>query len=686
MAERLWWQKQMRMVQYNLQSKDTPLMDAVKIAEETRVMGANVAVINVTGGGAAFYRSDVPFHHAHDFLPEGRDILTELIEECHKRDIKVVARWMLSAFEEDVYFQRPQWVRRKPDGSPFMLGNDRPGLWRRLYAACPNSGFQLDEVGIPAFRETLERYDIDGVFGVGGFSGACWCETCKKLYRDRYGKEMSADKKDLEPDFWPHRMDEQLKKYRVIMDELMPNKPFIRYYWPFDLDLGIEMGRIPADNIDVNAKQCNVLCTEAQNVLSLGVKKLPEWATPALRMKMGRTIKDYPPPVGIIHACPGMDWRHACLPVAEFMYWAAQIPANGGSYWTTFTGFNDTVTDKRMIRAVEAFNKMTNRIVEDMDGAQSAVEVLLLSDGGPYVQGWAEALFCQHIDFDMLAHYQFSYDRIKDYNVVIVPKQFKYPAGAEEAFARFVSDGGRLIVEGTSEKELAPVIGLLNTNGPVVSSEELAAAYITIEGTAGDIQERLQGSGYLPLRGKVGLYQPAQGADVLLTWVPPFSPVEFAGLPPERASLPAAHTDVPLCAVHSLGLGKVMFISFELSLLVRDYGLQDHYDLLGALVDRMLDKDKVFYLNAPQRVMMTVFGKGGKRMVHLVNGIGQRPLQDTIPCHDIQLGVKLGGRQFKGVTSRIAGLALRTVITDDMLTIHIPRLDVWDMLLIEFAQ
>jgi hypothetical protein len=262
---------------------------------------------------------------------------------------------------------------------------------------------------------------------------------------------------------------------------------------------------------------------------------------------MGRTIKNYPPPVGIIHACPGMDWRHACLPKAEFLYWAAQIPANGGSYWTTFTGFNDTVTDKRMIRTVEDFNKMTEKVVDDMDGAQSAVEVMLLSDGGPYVQGWAEALFTQHIDFDMLAHYQFSYDRIKDYKVVIAPKQFKYPAGADEALSAFVHAGGRLIVEGTSEKELAPVLGLLGVHGSVVSSEDLAAAYISIEQKAGDIQERLGESGYLPLRGKVGFYAPAKDAAVLLTWVPPFSPVEFAGLPPERASLPAAHTDVPLC-------------------------------------------------------------------------------------------------------------------------------------------
>ena len=685
MNELLWWQRQMRMVQYNLQNKDTPLMDAAKIAQETLDMGADVAVVNVTGGGAAYYRSDVPMHDAHGFLPEGRDVLKELIDECHARGIKVVARWMLSAFEEDVYYKRPQWARRNPDGSPVMLGNDRPGLWKRLYAACPNSGFQLDEVGVPAFRETLERYDVDGVFGVGGFSGMCWCDTCKKLYRERYGREMPSEAKLVEREFHIGYMADQLAKYRVVMDELMPGKPFIRYYWPFDLDLGFEWARIPADNIDFNARQCNVLCTEAQDVLSLGIKKLPEWATPALRMKMGRTIKDFAPPVGIIHACPGMDWRHACLPRAEFLYWAAQIPANGGSYWTTFTGFNDTVTDKRFIGTVEQFNRMTEKIVGDMQGAESAVETLLLSDGGAHVQGWAEALFTQHIDFDMLAHYQFCYDRIKGYKVVIAPKGFQYPEGAAEVLERYAQSGGRLIVEGTGEKALEPVARILGIRDQVVESEQQAAAYILIEPGADDIAEKMGDCGYLPLRGRVGFYTPSEDVRALLTWVPPFCPPEFAGLPPERASLPVSRTDVPLCAERKLGEGTVTFISFELSMLVREYGLSDHYDLMGGIVERALGEDRTFSLDAPRRVMMTAFKKGNLRMAHLVNGVGARPLTDTVPCHDLVLKMKLNGAKVLSALSQIAGVPLETCVSGDTLEVKIPRLDAWDMIRIELA-
>ena len=50
-------------------------------------------------------------------------------------------------------------------------------------------------------------------------------------------------------------------------------------FWPFPLDIGVGFTE-PADNIDEIALQGNTLCTEAQDALSLGVLKLPEWITP----------------------------------------------------------------------------------------------------------------------------------------------------------------------------------------------------------------------------------------------------------------------------------------------------------------------------------------------------------------------------------------------------------------------
>ncbi|MGH0052273.1 MAG: hypothetical protein ACQ5SW_02645, partial [Sphaerochaetaceae bacterium] len=465
---------------------------------------------------------------------------------------------------------------------------------------------------------------------------------------------------------------------------MKPEMPYLRYYWPFDLDIGI--GEIlPADNIESVSEEGNTLCTEAQDILSLGVQRLPEWNTPALRMKMGRTIEAFPPPVGIIHTSPGMDWRHACMPEAEFLYWAAQIPANGGSYWTTFTGFSDTIPDKRMLRTIRTFNRMTEKIVDDMEGAESVCEVMLLSDGGISVQGWAEALMCAHIDFDMLAQYQLAFDRIQKYPVVIVPKGFAYEKDAKGIFENYVAGGGKLIVEGTVEAELTEVKDLLGVKDTIVCSEDLEATYLRVEQEGAEIQEKLGEVGLVPLRGKVGFCEPKEGTKVLATWVPPFATVATAGMPPERASLPVSHTDLPLCMVSEHEKGKVMFLPYEPSRLIREYALDDMYTMIRGYVEYMLGDDKKIILDAPKRIILSVFGKDHTLLLHLVNGIGQRPLQDTIPCHHLKAEIRLDGRKVKTVVSRIAGCSLNFSVENDVLSIDLERLDTWDMLLIEFS-
>ena len=71
MRNKPWWYKQQRIVQYNLQMKDTAQMDPEKIARETEEMGANVAVINAADS-VVWYQTKVPYQKINPYLPEGR--------------------------------------------------------------------------------------------------------------------------------------------------------------------------------------------------------------------------------------------------------------------------------------------------------------------------------------------------------------------------------------------------------------------------------------------------------------------------------------------------------------------------------------------------------------------------------------------------------------------------------------
>lgn len=680
--EKLWWKKQIRIIQYNLQMKDTPMMDAEKIARETEEMAGDAIVINVADS-VTWYPTEVKYVKVNEYLPKGEDLIERLLIEAHKRNIKVFARMMTTCMEEDIYHQKPQWAARRPDGSPVIMGKDRPGLWYALYQCCPNSGYWQD-VGIKLILEAFKKYDFDGLFGItGSFCFPCWCDKCKSMYMEKYGKQMPDDVMKYEPDWISSQGKNYYDKFAEAFSKIYPDKPSLRYYWPFDLDLGLGF-KMPADDIDLVSKEGNTLCTEAQDILSLGVTKLPEWNTPALRMKMGRTIEKFPPPVGIIHTCPGMDWRHSCMPEAEFMYWAAQIPANGGSYWTTFTGYPDTISDKRMLKAVGKLNGMIQKIVDDMEDAKSICEVMLLSDNDIYVQGWAEALMCAHIDFDMLAHYQLSYERIEKYAVVIIPKKFKYPAGSNAIFEKYVSKGGRLIVEGTVDADLSEVKNLLGISGSVVCSEDMTNAYLRIEQAGKEIQNIIGEADLIPLRGKVGFCEPCKETITIASWVPPFANIASSGIP-ERASLPVSRTDIPLCTVRDYKKGRVMFIAYEPSRLIKEYAISDMYTMIRGYVEYMLGSDKKITLYAPGRIIMTVFGKENKVMFHLVNGIGQRPLQDTIPCYNIKMEMILYGKNVRTVQSKIAQRKIDFEVEGDVLKLKLEYLETWDMILVEFS-
>src|SRR5689334_3945026 len=110
-----WWQRPLRVIQPNLQVRDTRLIDPEQLAEQMKSMGANTIVFNV-GGIYAWYPTQVPFHTVNEHLPATFDLLQAVIAECHKRDIRFVARFDFSKTEDSAYLSHPEWFARQASG------------------------------------------------------------------------------------------------------------------------------------------------------------------------------------------------------------------------------------------------------------------------------------------------------------------------------------------------------------------------------------------------------------------------------------------------------------------------------------------------------------------------------------------------------------------------------------------
>lgn len=681
--KKMWWQEPMRVLQYNLQVKDTQGMVPEKIAKETVELGSNVVVMNV-GGIYAWYRSRVPFHHINEYLPDdSRDLLRELIEAFHKENIRFVARFDFSIAEDKTYLNHPEWFSRTPDMQPIYRGEKRMGEWSLLLNTCALGGYRNEDVAVPVLKEVLENYDIDGIFLNAPHATACFCDRCRDQYWKRYHKELPDDALLFEPDWLSACMKENIGHMYKAIKSVKNEIPLILYYTPLT-GLSKSFGRFDRDNIYDRYATADLICTESQDVLSRGVHHIPVDIHPVIAMKSGQLPGRKKLPFGIIHSCPGMDWRHVGMPVTEYLPWMAQVPASGGVLWHSVTGYADTIADKRVLEAVREIDERVIRIESDMEDAQYLSQIGLLWDGSESACAWADILTRDHFQYDMIQDYSVSGEVLSQYSVVVVPDHYPLSSEVIGLLEKYTESGGKVLLESTDSREYTKYCRLLGVDKKASRGENLTASYLFFE-KEGAVLKKGMDTDKIEMRGYVAYVHPAAEAKVLATLIPPFAPYEVVGAPPERSSIPVKHTDIPLVLTHNVGKGSVTSLTFSLGLLAVEYQLGDHYDLAENLLDFLLGEEKELEVFAPHGVQVTAYRKDRDILIHLVNEVGKRPLMDQITISEVRLKLHRTGNQ--------KVMSVQSVIEDNPVTyedgeqdveIKLSNLKIWDMIRIHF--
>ncbi len=683
MAEKLWWHGPLRVIQDNLQVKDTPLMDPAVIACETREMNANALVINV-GGIYAWYPSKVKYHHINEYLPSDYDLLACLIEECHRYGVKLIARFDFSKTDDYVSQERPDWFIRRPDGSRVAYGQERPGNWSILYNTCINAGYRNHELAVPVLEEVLDGYEIDGIFLNAPNYEYCTCDLCRKKYFEIYHKPLPIEQAGLggEATYGHQKTPDSVEKsfpgicYRDNISNLYqavkrkrPDLPFILYYGIYN------------ERIQDRLLTADMICTEAQDVLSRGWKNgIPPLWYPSVVIKMGRTQPEgSPKPFGIIHSCPGMDWRHTGLPQAEYRPWLRMIPAAGGTLWHSITGFNRTVTDKRILQAVSDVNTEITMIGEAMDGAWDYSDALLLWNNQA-THGWAHLLTATQTLYDICNPDQLTPERLARYPMVILPDDYPLTAEIIAMLRTYAEDGGNLVIEGTTSGQLLPFAEMIGITDNIRTSEALTACYWQFEAEAGMLRRELQDSPILAYRGVTAYTHAVEGTRVLATLIPPFAPLNSVGSPPERASILVKHTDLPLCTMRSCGKGWVVLFTGRISELADTYRLADFYQIWTNLADMLLGEKRRLRMNFIPGIVANGFRTDRYVMIHMVNMVGQRPLAYNQSVTEFGFRISLPmGRQALSVEGPLHSADFTWLAENSAVTVNVKQLRLWEM-------
>lgn len=673
-----WNLDNLRIVQYNLQIKDTAQMVPEEIAESVERLHANAVVLNV-GGIYAWYPSKIKYHHINEYLPSDRPLLKEIIERCHERNIRVIGRFDFSKTDDVVYLNRPDWFVQDAEGQPLSFGSKRMGEWSLLMSTCINGGYRNEELAVPVLQEAVRELDMDGIFFNAPQMERCFCENCRRKYRKLYGQNLPENPALWDKEWSSLCLKDNMGLLQRAVKDVNPHMPTILYYGTYQNGKDSH-----AENLDFRYATADYVCTEAQDVLSSGLEHMPEIFRPTLTMKLGESVPGYPRPFGIIHSCPGMAWRHSGLPAAEYEFWMSQVPAAGGQLWHSLTGFDATIADRRLLPVAARMDQKAAAAAARMQGAVSGARVLLLWNGGVSDQGMVQAMMQGHIPFDVMDVWHPDAERMKGYDLVIVPDRFPVDEKLAGMLREYAGQGGSVFLEKTDADGLEYLNSLLGIEETAVRGRNLAAAYGFAEPEGGFLNEGLEGTSYIPVKGDVLYVRRAGDAKTCMTLVPPFAPLDGVGAPPERASMPVKHTDIPLILEHRIEKGRVISAFFGLSELIRTVGHADDQMVFENCVKRLLgEKWRLEAGELPAGVFVYHWKDGKKDWIHLVNGIGSRPLRSTYVCRELRFCMK-AAKEVLSVRSVLDGAAVEWSLCGDRLEICVSELKVWDMIEIEW--
>lgn len=422
-----WWKGYpWRMVQTNFREIDMDGINAEDFAQSLADMNATVVTLNA-GGILASYESRLPYHTVSKHL-SGSSLL-EIVEACHRKNIRVIARMDFSKIPSAVYEQHPDWAFRTADGGVIEQNG--------FVQTCQNSEYQQEKV-MEILTELLTTHPFDGVYcNMSGFVatdysgkiyGFCTCDRCKAGFKAAF-KLDAPTKMDMRDPVTMRYMGFQAcsgKKLRTKMNSV-----------------------IKAINPDIAVDKVDYLRTESHTDIGE-----PIWvysASSNSRQTVGMGLVSDNASADFM----GFRYRESSVSpgVMELRQW--QNLANSGAVSLFVMGRLDNHRDTSFVEGTKKvfdFHKANEKLLTKL---RNAAEVLLVSkaqqgrsDAESY--GWIRALSASHIPFAEIKSSGITEAALEGKKVVILADVKDMNADHAAVLDAFAAKGGIVVASGDS--------------------------------------------------------------------------------------------------------------------------------------------------------------------------------------------------------------------------------------------
>lgn len=653
-AEKWWAQAPLRIVELE---EGYPFEKKAALLSE---MGANMEHLTTftgTSPGTSFLYN----HHLFTGKAVDFDSLTDYLRQAHRKDIKVVIYYNVHAIASAYAHKHPEWQQIGEDGKPVEH------VYRIDSSFCINSPWR-EEV-FDTLRK-LSKYDIDGVFFDGPifFSNTCYCESCKKLFNARYGKEIGpktklasvrsgTDWKNL-IEFQSDSIVRFLKDSNAILKQANPELLF--YMNASTLGATWPTGR---DNRKIIGES-DVLGAEGGFLYGALTESIYKPGAVARLLETQAGGK----PTVIFNAAKQGPWALSTLAAGEISILYSQTITHQANVWLAVCDeprFH--IRETEVIKKYNAFIKKnpdaffktrsTARIalvwpqrasnyykgssvpLTDFTQAMGAQKAGNLSEA---FYGFYDGLSRNHLNFDVLDEAALEQD-LSQYDLMIFPNVPCLKKEEADRIRTFVSSGGHIIstfetalYDENGEKldgfQLGDVFGVEKSES---SFGPLSYDYISLEhGDHFSVKTIRQALTYAPTYGLQ--VKAKQGAVVPVFFCKPLAG-SYAGKP--------QRSDLPFLIDNHYGKGRSIYLAGTFGGSLDKFHFPEYYEMVFNLASE-LSKPVVSLENAPSSIEVNVRRKDDVIYLYLINFTSSmvRPIQKIMPCSDIKVNFWFDGR------------------------------------------
>lgn len=664
-----WWnERPWRLIQTNLREIDMKDIDSGEYIRNLKDFGATVVMIN-TGGILASYHSDVEDHTISDYLTG--DSLKEIMDECHKADIKVIARMDFSKARKPVYEKHPEWAYRTIDGRIVNYNGD--------IHMCPCGGFQQGKV-FEIMKEAAVRLPIDGVFiNMGGFQqkdysynhyDICHCDNCKKKFKEKFGLDL-PDREDME--------DIVYRKYRIFQNDIMTG--FHKRMYDMLKSINPE---IAVEGTDFSRVESN---TEYQRIG-------PQWMYSSSSVARCETSLT---PYNICSNAAvdfiGFYYRHVAVSpnLQSLRMW--QDVANFGGLDYYIIGRLDNHLDRSGYPRVKKAFKYMSEHDDDYKGMRVRGDVLLVRTGrygvSSEAQGWIRTLTESHILLEETDIKRITtLGDISRFKAVIVADIQTVTNEAAVIMDEYVRGGGCLIITGRTG--LYDGDGAERSNVPFDSigaermnffRDDMRSAMFRLRDSEKQKFTSLPDTDVILFGDEYQYMEYGDEVEKHMFLIPPHS----YG-PPERCYYTQI-TENPGFTVNPYGRGKAIHIPWMPGKLYHMEGYDNTFFFMKDLLMNYAGLETVEGAAFTPMVEVTrgYDANGSRAMVHLINGTGHfgRSFFAPVELRDIRLKVALEKKP-SGLTSLVNNKSIPYEWIDGHVYFTVEKLDEIEAVNIQF--